>query len=265
MTDLLGTDEVLAMAMVSGHRIQSDGPVAITRRSGNGQEFQCSHRYPRPLPMTLVPTRSPTLRRLRFVDSLRHWLHGMCTCGMPTDHHPRRSHPRRRPCPKCRPLNRTPGLVFYNGHAQSDAMMRWMASDLAGLSNSVPFLLCSVGCHAGRFDNDAWSPDSIVEEWVKHPAHGAAAAICHARLGWFDPREEWKYSGEFQLRFVDGLLQDRPDRLGPALQRAKHDLIGCVENRGTMPYRWCYYEITLLGDPHAAFGRQRAAEPTKSR
>jgi hypothetical protein len=27
-------------------------------------------------------------------------------------------------------------------------------------------------------------------------------------------------------------------------------MLGHVETSGLMPYRWCFYEITLFGDPH---------------
>jgi hypothetical protein len=147
-------------------------------------------------------------------------------------------------------LKRGPYIVLYNGHAKADAMMRLSTADLDALTNHDPFLLCSVGCHAGRFDNDPFSPDSIAEEAVKRSRYGAFAAVCNARLGWFDPRQEWRYSGELQRRFLEhALAQDRVG-LGLACQRAKHDLLGQVEQRGTMPYRWCYYQVTLLGDPH---------------
>ncbi len=35
------------------------------------------------------------------------------------------------------------------------------------MTNEDLFLAYSVSCHAGRFDNDPFSPDSIAEELVK--------------------------------------------------------------------------------------------------
>jgi len=59
-----------------------------------------------------------------------------------------------------------------------------------------PFLAYSVGCNAGEFDNFTFLPDCIGEELVKSNACGAFAAVLNSRAGWFDPQEEWKYSGE---------------------------------------------------------------------
>ncbi len=150
-------------------------------------------------------------------------------------------------------LNRGPHVALYNGHAEADALLRLRPGDLAALSNPDPFLVCSVGCHAGRFDNDQLSPDSIAEQMLTLRSHGACAALVNAREGWFDPRQEWRYSGEFQARFLAHLLNPVQARLGPAYQMAKHDLLGQVETSGTMPYRWCYYDTTLLADPHLRF------------
>ncbi len=71
-------------------------------------------------------------------------------------------------------------------------------------------------------------------------------------MGWFDPRQVWKYSGEYQIKFFEQLLDKGQTNLGKACQLSKHDLLGQVETTGVMAYRWCYFQINLLGDPHAA-------------
>lgn len=148
-------------------------------------------------------------------------------------------------------LNTSPHLALYNGHGDVDTMMRMSTSDLDFLVNQWPFLVYSVGCNAGEFDNDKFSPDSIGEELVKRDVTGAFAAILNSREGWYDPTNEWQYSGEFQTQFFDHLLNRLETNLGVANQLAKHDLVGLVETTGPiMTYRWCYYEITLFGDPH---------------
>lgn len=149
-------------------------------------------------------------------------------------------------------LNASPHFALYNGHGEVDSIMRFATSDVASLTNTHPFFLYSVGCNAGQFDNDPFSPDAIGEEFVKQGPQGAFAAILNSRLGWFDPEQEWVYSGEFQIRFFTGLIQQDRSRLGVANQLAKQDLLGSIESSGIMPYRWCYYEIMLFGDPHLA-------------
>ncbi len=164
-----------------------------------------------------------------------------------------------------RELNRSPRLVLYSGHGDREELMRLSAGDLESLSNRDPFLLYSVGCNPGQFDNDAFSPDSIGEELVKHPRVGAFAAILNVRWGWYDARQEWKYSGEFQIKFFEQLLAESRVDLGTACRRSRHEMLGQVEAGGIMPYRWCYYGITLFGDPHAAFEIPRLAqEPATS-
>ena len=147
-------------------------------------------------------------------------------------------------------LNRGPHFVLYNGHGESDTMMRLKPRDLIGVTNEDLFLCYSVGCHAGRFDNDSFSPDSIAEELVKLPRHGAFAAVFNARAGWYDPRKVWRYSGEYQIKFFEQLLDKGQTHLGKACQLSRQELLGKLETSGVMAYRWCYFQINLLGDPH---------------
>ena len=146
-------------------------------------------------------------------------------------------------------LNRSPHVVLYNGHGETDQMLRLKPADLLSITNSTPFLAYSVGCHAGRFDNDRFSPDSIAEELLKLPRHGAFAAVLNPRAGWFDPRKVWRFSGEHQIKFFEEMLNKDQVNLGKAFQLAKHALVGQVENAGVMAYRWCYFQLNLLGDP----------------
>ena len=150
-------------------------------------------------------------------------------------------------------LNRAPHVVFYNGHGSADLLMRLHVPDLAGLNNPWPFLICSVGCSAAEFDHGKFWPDSFGEALVNGGPHGAFAAILNSRAGWFDPQYPWKYSGEYQAKLFEHLLKRGCVNLGMASQCGKEDLIGQVETSGPMTYRWCYYGITLLGDPHVPF------------
>jgi len=152
-----------------------------------------------------------------------------------------------------RELNAGPHLVLYNGHADADSVMRLSRGDLQSITNEDAFILCSVGCNAGQFDNDSFSPDSIGEELVSRPESGAVAAVLNSRWGWYDAQQEWKYSGEFQANFVKELMRSGQPGLARACQLAKISMLGHVENRGTMTYRWCYYGLTFFGDPHLSF------------
>ncbi|MBA4386452.1 MAG: hypothetical protein C0404_00640 [Verrucomicrobia bacterium] len=148
-------------------------------------------------------------------------------------------------------LNRSPLLVAHYGHSDETTVMRLGASDLDSLTNAAPFLFYSTGCDAGAFDS-YYPPASIGEQLVIRNSHGAFATLANSREGWFDGQHEWLYSGEYQKCFFDGLLTGGRSSLGEAHQLAKQDMIGSVETSGDMPYRWCYFGITLLGDPCAA-------------
>jgi hypothetical protein len=127
------------------------------------------------------------------------------------------------------------------------------------LTNRWPFLAYSAGCRAGQFDHGKFWSDSIGEALINSGPHGAFAAVLNSRLGWFDPQQPWRYSGEFQAKFFEELLSAGRANLGIANQRGKERLVGLVERSGPMTYRWCYYGITLFGDPHVSF---RAAPTT---
>ena len=154
-------------------------------------------------------------------------------------------------------MNGSPQMVLFNGHGESDVLIgggslvrRVEASDLELLTNQSPFLAYSVGCNVGQYDNDKFSPDCIGEELIKSHSRGAMAAVFNSRVGWYLPQEEEKYSGEFQEQFFAELLGRGRTQLGVANQLGKHAMLGHVEASGLMTYRFCYYEITLLGDPH---------------
>jgi hypothetical protein len=156
-------------------------------------------------------------------------------------------------------LNRSPHFALFNGHGTSDILLGVYAPartieviDLDSLTNQRPFLAYSVGCDVGQFDNFYLLPDCIGEELVKRHARAAFAAVFNSRVGFYDPQEEWKYSGEFQLKFFDQMLTRGRTGLGVANQLSKHDMVGHIETASPMAYRYCYYEITLFGDPHTA-------------
>jgi hypothetical protein len=144
-------------------------------------------------------------------------------------------------------LNLSPHLVAHDGHANETYALRMDNSDIDDLSNAEPFLLNSLGCYCGAFDYS----DCFAEDLVKRNEYGAFAVLMNSRYGWFNSNNEWMFSGEFMRCFFDELLVQGNTNIGVANQLGKHDMIGSVETSGSsMVYRWCYFEITLFGDPH---------------
>ncbi len=144
-------------------------------------------------------------------------------------------------------LNQSPHIVPHNGHANETYTMRLNISNLDQLTNEGLFLINSGGCYCGAFDHG----DCIAEEFVKRNDHGAFAVMANSRYGWFSPLFEWMFSGEFMERFFYELLDQGTRNIGVANQLGKHHMIGSIETSGDMVYRWCYFEINLLGDPHS--------------
>ncbi len=120
---------------------------------------------------------------------------------------------------------------------------------LAGLTNAVGFLAYSQACDSGRLDDYA---DCFAEQLVTVPA-GAFAAIMNTRYGWGYLNSTDGPSQRYQRRFWDLLLGGQACHLGNANQAAKEALRHQVSSSSGDAMRWCYYEITLFGDPATPF------------
>ncbi|MBM4033416.1 MAG: hypothetical protein FJ291_16760, partial [Planctomycetes bacterium] len=146
-------------------------------------------------------------------------------------------------------LNASPHLVAHVGHTNWQYAMRLTNTNLASLTNTGLFLANSIGCDPGAFDYS----DSFAEQLEKLNASGAFAVVMNSRYGWYNPDAEWMFSGEFQKSLFDRLLTQGNRNVGVANQLAKEALLSKVEHSegpDGMVYRWCYFEINLLGDPH---------------
>ena len=147
-------------------------------------------------------------------------------------------------------LNKAPHLVAHDGHANQTYAMRMSTSNVASLTNTDPFLVNSIGCECGAFDNFFSANQACMAEELVKGQYGAFAVLMNSRYGWFSTTQEWKFSGEFVGRFFNRALVNGNRNIGKANQLAKQDMIGSIETSGDMVYRWCYFEITLFGDPH---------------
>ena len=147
-------------------------------------------------------------------------------------------------------LNDSPHIVVHFGHGNEQYVMRMLRPDVDSLTNQHLFLLNSAACHCGAFDYS----DCIGEDFSKRNQYGAFAVIMNTRYGWYDKTYIWHWSGEFLQTFYKRLLTDGFLNVGLALQLSKEDMFSLVETTPgvSSPYRWCYFTITLLGDPHTA-------------
>ncbi|MEI6211018.1 MAG: C25 family cysteine peptidase [bacterium] len=127
---------------------------------------------------------------------------------------------------------------------------------ISGLTNSSYFLAYSQACESGRFDD---MTDCLAETLVT-ASNGPAALIMNTRDGWGVGNSTAGPSQYFHRYFWDELLSGRSYLLGEANQKSKEDVRYAVNYYGGA-MRWCYYELTLFGDPGLPFGARISPLP----
>ncbi|MBU7015576.1 MAG: hypothetical protein HXS52_01385 [Theionarchaea archaeon] len=128
----------------------------------------------------------------------------------------------------------------------------WYNADVPSLVNTDFWPIhMSVACITGEFEAN----DCLAEMYVKDDA-GAIATMMNDNYGWYSSLDASKYSGEFLETMFRALFSDGKQNLGELLNQAKSYWISAAESNGT--YRWCYFEINLMGDPETPCLTQRA-------
>ena len=117
----------------------------------------------------------------------------------------------------------------------------WLNSDVSSLTNTF----CPVFMSAADFCGDFRVNDCLAEEYVKKCK--AIAAITNADYMWYSSQNACMYSGEFVESFFRALFSDGKEHLGDMLNKGKSYITSSAQSNTT--YRWCYYEINLIGDP----------------
>lgn len=134
-------------------------------------------------------------------------------------------------------------VIDHLGHGQATHAMKLSNDDIESLENSHPCLVYSQACYSGRFDD---IDDCVAEAFTVKNNHGAFAAIMNTRQGWYAPSSTDGPSHRYNREFWDALYGENISSIGHALQDSKEDNIYRI-NEDKM--RWCFYEITLFGDP----------------
>ncbi len=119
----------------------------------------------------------------------------------------------------------------------------WYNTDVPSLSNTFYPLQISIACYSGAFDY----VDCLAEELVKYANGGASACIMNSRYGWYSSLDANAYSGEFMQRHFYELFVSGTQNWSKMMQFAKEYYASNAASDEV--YRWCYYEINLLGDP----------------
>lgn len=148
-------------------------------------------------------------------------------------------------------INEEQHIICHDGHSNYFYNMRMSINDVDALSNEKHFFAYSNGCMAGGFD--ATDDDCFAEYMTVKTPHGAFAGIWNTRYGWGagqdPPYDIIDYGSQrFAREFWDAIFGERIKELGRANQDSKEDNIWRINE---LVMRFCFYEITLFGDPAA--------------
>ncbi|MBC8525917.1 MAG: hypothetical protein H8D22_03450, partial [Candidatus Cloacimonetes bacterium] len=145
-------------------------------------------------------------------------------------------------------LNNGQNIINHDGHAGwsvlcigSDHLYR---SDMDALTNAPAYsIFYSIGCWPAAFDYDC-----IAEHFITNPDGGGVAFIGNSRYGWGSPGNPlYGYSDRFDQEFYHQIFDNNIFHIGNTLASAKTTYIP-LSAEGNV-YRWCEYEINLLGEP----------------
>ena len=94
------------------------------------------------------------------------------------------------------------------------------------------------------------------------PDNGAIAAIYNGNHGWFSTSNACMYSGEFCINEFRAFFSDGKEKLGEMLNQARSYMVSAAQS--STIYRWCFYELNLVGDPESPCLTKRGPTPPDS-
>jgi hypothetical protein len=136
-------------------------------------------------------------------------------------------------------------VINHLGHGSPDyAMKLYNSHVLSTLNNTDHCFVYSQTCLAGHFDGtDCWAEYMNIKTDA-----GAFGVVMNARYGWGTQNSTDGPSQRFNREFWDAVFSTAEGKaqLGPANHDSKEDNLYRI-NESCM--RWCYYQLTLFGDP----------------
>ncbi len=145
-------------------------------------------------------------------------------------------------------LNGGMHIFNHDGHAWYTVMQVGSGSltiaDIDGLANGAQqTVLYSIGCWQAAFDRD-----TIAEHCINNPLGGCVANIGNSRYGWGAIGEPgFGYSDRYDREFYRIVFVHGERRVGAAMALSKATFAPLAREANV--YRWCQYELNLLGDP----------------
>jgi hypothetical protein len=117
-------------------------------------------------------------------------------------------------------------------------------SDMDALHNGPRnSILYSIGCWPAAIDYDC-----LAEHFINNPNGGGVAFIGNSRYGWGSPgNPKYGYSDRFDQQFHASLFARDIYRIGATVADMKSFYVPFSRQENV--YRWCQYQVVLLGDP----------------
>ena len=145
-------------------------------------------------------------------------------------------------------MNAGQNIINHDGHCNITVMSMGNGAlylhDMDNLYNSPRnSILYSIGCWPAAIDYDC-----IAEHFTNNPNGGGVAFIGNSRYGWGSPgNPEYGYSNRFDQQFHASLFMRDIYRIGATVADMKAFYVPFSRQENV--YRWCQYQVILLGDP----------------
>ena len=145
-------------------------------------------------------------------------------------------------------INAGQNIINHDGHCNIAVMSVGNGAlylyDMDNLHNSPRnSILYSIGCWPAAIDYDC-----IAEHFTNNPSGGGVAFIGNSRYGWGSPgNPEYGYSNRFDQQFHASLFVRDIYNIGATVADMKSFYVPFSRQENV--YRWCQYQVILLGDP----------------
>jgi len=146
--------------------------------------------------------------------------------------------------------------IYYYMEIRITGHKKFTTDDVDKFDNTFCPVHISLSCNTGNFGLDC---DCLAEEMLLYPNTGPSACIFNSFYGVASEDDAHKYSGEFIEKQFYEIFQKGTDRLGEITTLSKYYFIN--QARNDLLYRWCYYTVTLLGDPETSLFEVRNKIP----
>ena len=139
-----------------------------------------------------------------------------------------------------------PSNSWYQLYYNKIVKEKFKTSDIYKLRNTFYPIHISISCLSGNF----CYTDCIAEELLLWSQGGPSACFFNSEVGCVSKTNASKYSAEFIEKIFYEIFENSTKELGKINLFSKYHFINLAQTNPT--YRWCYYEINLLGDPETS-------------